>query len=167
MSYKISCLGQNGVCFGGVKAEKVCSNISECDAYLFKYSELTCGSELFKEYYYHDGYSTPLPTWCKRANTWLRYDGKYQIDEDSKIAIIMLPDGMPACIPDSSNTKCKKEKGRSLASEVDSINKGNKEQREFRRCSMNDLFWSKTHKDYWCAKAVLGKDDIEGIIKLG
>ena len=102
-SYSISCLGREGNdCFYGNNAESVCQKVVDCPDSIKEFEKLTCGTKEYKNIWFHDGFSTPITTWCKSANAWLRFDGTFKMTDNKtkKIGLVMLGDGTTACIPD-------------------------------------------------------------------
>lgn len=104
-SYTVSCLGKSGKdCYYNDNASYVCKRVNECSKAINNFIPLTCGTDAFKSTWFTDGFNTPLPTWCKKANAWLRFDASFSVSTDKK-AFLLNDSGLTNCIPDPQSNK--------------------------------------------------------------
>lgn len=164
--YKISCLGKNGDCYYGDNADIVCRRVNECKEALKTFSTITCGTDEFIKNWDHNGFNTPVNTWCKNASAWLRFDSSVAIAEDKK-GYLITNEGVNACIPNPDNNKeCLSENDQSILSKTIALY--NKDSAKFQNiilCDEKLYAIARVTTNHWCSKSILLPGD-KGVFSL-
>jgi hypothetical protein len=159
--YSISCLGRKGEdCFYDENAKEACKRITNCPEAKSEFIAVECGSPAYKSIWDHDGYNTPLNTFCKRANGWLRFDSKISITEDKKRAVMMSGNGANSCIVDPNKpTECLSDDNKLLQKALDYYEANPSNYNNLLVCSISNIPESVTDKNHWCVKPLISPDN--------
>ena len=102
--YTVSCLSRKGNdCFYDELANEACKKVNSCEESKDEFKKIQCGTSDMKSKWDNNGFDTPLDTWCKRANAWLRFDSNIVVSADKSRGLILLPNGMTSCVPDTDD----------------------------------------------------------------
>lgn len=160
-NYSVNCLTRKGKdCFYDENAEDACKRFNSCPEAAREFAVLKCGNTDFKNKWFHDGFRTPLSTWCKNANSWIRFDASVNIQSDNKRAIMVLPNGMTGCIPDPTQPEiCLAENDSGILLKTVAYYKANPSNlNSLIVCNVRDFPDSNSNANHWCANSLILPD---------
>lgn len=160
---KISCLGKTGNdCYYDENAEMVCQQVNRCTLAAKEFKPLTCGTNQFKEVWTHDGYDTPLPTFCKKAYAWLTYNDQIFLNDQK--AMIMNEEGNHACLPNPLKpSECILKSDPKFNEEVTKFNTGENrcnKLKELLWCGMKQMLFRSNQKSSVCNTVIKNNQGI-------
>jgi hypothetical protein len=160
--YTVSCLSRKGKdCFYDELANEACKKVNSCVESKDEFMKLQCGTAEMKSNWDNNGFDTPLDTWCKRANAWLRFDSSIILTTDKSKGLILLPNGITACVPDSDNASTCLQEGEKFAL-TKLITKYDDDVTLFKsllKCDVKAFPESTTDSNHWCAQSMILPSD--------